>query len=523
MIPEQQNKRPSQSTQIPYQSEQKTRIQDDDEAIYIAEVDGEFVAITKFNDSEEQTIELAAVTTSQPTKSDLEYLRTYEEEYHRSPSSNISLALGIGLGIVLTMGGIRLFAPPPTADNNVSDEDISHLLTPKQTVTVTNVETDTIQRTLKIRGTVAAYELIPVKSTATGLVIKEILVDRGNYVTKGQVLAKLDNNILQAELAQAQAAVQEAQAHLAELKAGSRPEEIAQAQQRVISAKAQVTQSESDLALIQKRVTRNKSLQAEGAISLDRLDEVVNQERLSQSNLQQAQANLQVEEQALARLRTGTRPEVIAQSRAALAQAQAQVQSINTRLRETVIVAPTTGKIAERNAKLGDLTSASTNLFTIIENGRLELRVKLPETLLGQVDLEQTVKVTSDINEKLDLSGKVREIDPTLAEDIPQATVKIDLPSGTTLKPGMFLDAAITTSTSEGQTVPIDALLPQPDGSAIAYVMQDNNIVKAQSVTMGEILQDEQVEVLSGLESGDTIVVKGAAYLKDGDTVVVVD
>ena len=524
MIPEQDDRNTFQPTQTPYQSEQKTRIQDEDEAIYIAEVDGEFVAITKFNETGEQTIELAAVTSSQPTKSDLEYLRTYEEHQYESPrSSNISLMIGMGLGIVLTIGGIRLFSPPPTANNGSTAPDISQTVTPKQTVTVTTVETDRIQRTLKIRGTVAAYELIPVKSTAMGLNIQEILVDRGDYVRKGQVLVRLDNDILQAELIQAQAAVKEAKARLAELKAGSRPEEIAQAKQRVVSATAKVSQAESDLALIQKRVARNKSLQAQGAISLDSLDEVINRERVSQSNLEQARANLELERQALSRLQTGTRPEIIAQSQAALAQAQAQVQSIETKLEDTAIVAPATGTIAERNAKLGDLTSAATNLFTIIEKGRLELRIKLPETLLGQVNTNQTVKITSDANPDVELKGKVRSIDPVLAEDIPQATVKVDLPQGTNLKPGMFLDAAITTATTQGQTVPIDALLPQPEGSAIAYLVRADNIVQAQSVTMGDILPDRQVEVVSGLQPGDRIVVKGAAYLKDGDSVVVVE
>ena len=491
------------------------------EAIYITEVDGEFVAITKLNEVEEHTIELAAVTNSQPIKSEPEFVQVYQPPDKSSSSGNKNLVIGIGLGIILTVGGMQLLAPPPP--DNISYADTSQVVAPKQSVTVTNVETDRIERTLKIRGTVAAYELIPVKSSATGLSIKEILVERGNYVTKGQILARLDSDILQAELTYAQAAEQKAKAYLAELKAGSLPEEIAQAQQKVIGAKAKVAQAESDLDLIKKRVARNKTLETEGAIARDRLDEILNQEQVYQSNLEQAQANLQAEQQALAKLQAGTRPEIIAQAEASLAQERANLQSLKAKLADTIVVAPANGQIAERNASIGDLTSASTNLFTIIENGRLELRVKLPETLLAQVAPGQAVKVTSDANSNLQLLGKVREIDPILAKDIPQATVKIDLPEGTNLKPGMFFDAAITTSNTEGYTVPIDALLPQPDGSAIAYVVQKDKTVKAQSVTMGEILSDRQVEVLSGLKSGDLIVLKGGAYLKDGDSVNIVD
>ncbi len=373
-----------QEYQHPLPSERKQSLYEEQidpqnsEAIYITEVDGEFVAITKLNETEEHTIELADVTSSQPIKSEPELVQVYQPLDERPSSGNKNLAIGIGLGIILTVGGMRLFAPPPP--DNISQADTSQIVAPKQSVTVTNVETDTIERTLKTRGTVAAYELIPVKSSAIGLSIEEILVERGNYVTKGQILARLDSDILQAEVTHAQAAEQKAKAYLAELKAGSLPEEIAQAQQKVISAQAKVAQAESDLDLINKRVARNKTLETEGAIARDRLDEILNQEQVYQSNLEQAQADLQAEQQALAQLQAGTRPEVIAQAEASLAQERANLQSLKAQLADTVVVAPAKGKIAERNASIGDLTSASTNLFTIIENKRLELRVKLPET-----------------------------------------------------------------------------------------------------------------------------------------------
>ncbi len=66
------------------------------------------------------------------------------------------------------------------------------------------------------------------------------------------------------------------------------------------------------------------------------------------------------------------------------------------------------------------------------------------------------------------------------------------------------------------------AVLPQSDGSAIAYVLQADNTVKAQPVEMGEILPSEKVEIESGLQVGDRVVVKGAAYLKEGDLVEVI-
>ena len=69
--------------------------------------------------------------------------------------------------------------------------------------------------------------------------------------------------------------------------------------------------------------------------------------------------------------------------------------------------------------------------------------------------------------------------------------------------------------------MPIEALLPQTGNKAIAFVVQPDNTVKAQNVVMGEILPEQRVEVVEGLKPGDRIVLKGAAYLKDGDKVAI--
>jgi multidrug efflux pump subunit AcrA (membrane-fusion protein) len=87
----------------------------------------------------------------------------------------------------------------------------------------------------------------------------------------------------------------------------------------------------------------------------------------------------------------------------------------------------------------------------------------------------------------------------------------------------MFLSAGIITSVANSLIIPMSAVLPQPDGTAIAYIIQANNTVKAQSVKLGEILSGEKVEILEGLKIGDKIVVKGAAFLKDKDVVKVKD
>ena len=426
--------------------------------------------------------------------------------------------IGVGLGILLTLGATRVFSP--TTSNSEAELQIDSATAPRQTVTVAEVTRENIDRTLNVSGTVTAFERTPVMSQAGGLLITEILAERGDYVDRAQVLAKLNDSILSAEKIEAQGAVEQARAKLDELEAGNRAEEIARAQSRVTNARAAVTQAESNLNLVQKRVERNRTLQAEGAISRDRLDEVLNQEQVSKSDLVAAVASLNEAQQELAQLQSGSRPQTIAAARAELTQARGRLQKIEAELANTIITAPSAGIIASRDAKVGQITSGSEQLFSIIQNGRLELRLQVPETLINRIEIGQDVLITSD-TDSMQLTGKVREIDPLIDDNSRQASVKVDLPNNTNLKPGMFLQAAIEVDSSPGEAVAIEALLPQSGNKAIAFVLQENNTVKAQTVEMGEILSEQKVEIIDGLNPGDRIVLKGAAYLKDGDRVIV--
>jgi HlyD family secretion protein len=438
-------------------------------------------------------------------------------------SGGRGLFLGIGMGLALAFVGSRIVLPGQASpDSAPPATSATQSQAPASSVTVAEVKLASVSRTLDATGTITAFEMLPVMAEANGLQITQVLVDEGDFVQAGQTLVRLDNSILRAQLAQAQASVAQAEARVAELRAGSRSEEIARAKESVRSAEAGARQAQSDLDLARQRSQRNQMLQAEGAIARDRLDEVLNVERNSQATLEQARAKLQEAKQQLAQLEAGPRPEAIAQAEAQLAQAQGQVQLITAQLNQTVVVATASGKIAKRNARVGDMTSASNKLFEIIQNGRLELQAKVPETQLPQIRPGQSVAITSDANNALKLTGTVREINPMVDAESRQATVKVDLPETASLKPGMFLRAAIVTATATGLTAPTEAILPQADRSALAYVVQPDNTVKGQTVETGKILPGGQVEIKNGLNPGDRIVVKGAPYLKNGDRVSVI-
>jgi RND family efflux transporter MFP subunit len=472
-------------------------------------------------------------------------------------SGGRGVLIGMGVGVLLAIGGMRVLSSRPTAAP-AKKAPTATASAPAQSVTVAKVETTSVNRTLQLsNGSVAAFEMIPVSPQATGLQIKEILVDKGDVVKAGQLMARLDDSVLQAQLTQAKASEAQAQARLAELRAGTRTEEIAQAEARldraraslretqatiprqIEQAEAQVASAQARLNLAENRYRSNESLVNQGAVTRDRFNEALSEYRSAQASLSEAQQRLaqarntnnpetdqlaaaaREAEQQVKQLRAGSRKEVISQAEAQLAQAKAQVQATTAQLRNTQVLAPTSGEVAERNGRVGDVSSPSQPLFKIIEKGRLEAVFRVTEDQLPQISPGQSVKITSKNDSKLSFQGKVREIEPLVNEESRQAIVKVDLPASASLKPGMSLQGLITTSAMQGLTVPSKAVLPQADGSSIVYRVQADGTVKAQPVKLGEIMSGDRVEIKSGLSAGDRVVVKGAPFLKDGDKVEV--
>ncbi len=466
------------------------------------------------NSIEEQEIESSEITNQSLLES---------KQQNNWFSGNRGLMIGAILGITVGLGVSRVFSGESTAESTTESQSVTPIEIQSQSqstsVTIATASITPISRQLKATGSVTAYESIPVSSQATGLQIKQIFVDEGDRVQQGQLLVQLNDAVLQAQLAQAKAQQEEAESRLAELLAGTREEEIARAQENVAIVEAQILEAESSLDLANKRVERNSNLEAEGAIARDRLDEVMNQQKIQESAIRQIQARLREAKQQLQELEKGPRPEVISQARAQLAHAKAQVQMIQAQLQDTKVISPVSGIISQRQARVGDITSSNEELFTIIENGRLELRLSVPETQLSSIAPGQKVEIQADFDPNLQLLGTIREINPTLDEESRQATVKVDLPGVNSLKPGMFLQGLITTKTFQTLTIPMGAVLPQSNNNAIVFVVQPDNTVKEQVVNMGEILKDNRIEIKNGLQKNDRVVVKGAPYLKDGDRI----
>lgn len=388
--------------------------------------------------------------------------------------------VGIGVGAVLTFGALKI----ATSANSTKPAATGTAVTAvAQSVTVAPVERAMVTDTFTANGTVAANNLLPIAAATSGLKIQQVLVKAGDQVAAGQPLAILDNSVLQAQLTQAQATYQSAQS-------------VVQQKQ------AQMTQAEAQLNQAQSNANRYEQLAAKGAVSRQDLETQETNAATSRAAVSVAQSDIE-----------SAKSDVLGK--------RAQIQQLQTQIGQTEVVAPASGLIAEKLAEVGDVTGTS-KLFSIIQNGALELDALVPADQLPNVKMGAPVQVSSESNSQLQLQGSVREIAPLVDAQTRQATVKIDLPSSDQLRPGLYLKAAIATQTIPGLTVPSKAVLPQSDGSAIVYVLSGNK-AQAKTVQVGAIQPGGNLmAVKSGLAVGDRVIVSGAGYLKDGDSVTVV-
>ncbi|MEH1934082.1 MAG: efflux RND transporter periplasmic adaptor subunit [Nostoc sp.] len=444
------------------------------------------------------------------------------------------LFLGAGLGIAIALGGMGVLNRLPAHQQSaIADKKVN----PAMTVTIATVETARVVRTLKTTGTVAASDLIPVLPQTNGLQIKSIPenIKEGAFVKKGQVLAVLDDSILQNQISQAKADVESKQADVE-----SKQADLASKQADLASNKAIVQQKQADLAQAKarreeaaKNYQRYQQLADSGTISNQELDtrsytlktaiQVVN---LGQENVRSAQANI-----GSAQANIGNAQATINRAKADVRSSAAKVQQLQTQLGQTVVRAPVSGAIAEKLARVGDVTGVppqtqvgtviggTQKLFSIIRDQKLELQAKVPETQLNQVKIGASVEITSDVDQRVRSQGRVRDIQPQVNDQRREATVKIDLPPTTLLQPGMFASAAITTNSGMRMVVPQKAVQSQGDASVIVFILSGENTVRSQKVELGDPGNGDTVEIKSGLQLGDRVVVDGAGYLKDGDKV----
>lgn len=345
-------------------------------------------------------------------------------------------------------------------------------------VTVVRVAPSHFTETVLATGSLVAREEILVGPEVEGLRITEVLADEGQRVKKGDVLARLVADTLDAQVAQNDAGVARATAAIAQAKSS-----IVQADARVVEAR--------------NAFERAKPLRTAGHMSESSYDQREQAARTAEAQLVAAQDGLKVAE-------------------AEKAQVEAQRRELMWRRGRSEVVAPADGIISRRVARVGGFAAGSAEpMFRIVANSEIELDAEVVETRLAGVREGQDARV--EVTGLGTIAGKVRLVSPEVDRATRLGRVRIFLGDNPGLRVGAFARGTIETAKGSGLAVPASAILYGADGGALVQVVREGR-VETRKIKTG-LAAASLVEVKEGLSEGDLVVARSGTFLRDGDAV----
>jgi HlyD family secretion protein len=457
------------------------------------------------------------------------------------PPSRWVLGLLVG-GLFLVVGAI---ATQTFSKQGISQEDIAQLTVP--------VEAKNVTLRITASGKVTPIQSVNISPKNAGIV-SQLYVEQGDRVQKGQIIARMNSDDIQARIQQAKANLAQSQAELNQARAGNRPQEIAQVRSRlaqaeaqlaaartgnrpqeIAQAQAQVDAAQAKVIYTSEQVKRYRYLVGQGAETRQLLDQALSEDNSAKASLREAQKRLSLQQSgtrseeiaqrqaAVAEARaslqlaeSGSRPEEIAQRQAAVASSQAQLQTELVTLEDSIIRAPFSGIITQKYANIGAFvtpttsasTSASATSSSVVALVRgLEILASVPEADIGRIKQGQEVEILSDAYPDQVFKGKVRLIAPEAVkeEGVTLFQVRVQITTGEDkLRSGLNVDLTfLGDNVANALLVPTVAIVTEKGNTGV-LVPNAQNKPQFRSISIGSQIKD-QTQVVGGIKQGDRI------------------
>lgn len=294
--------------------------------------------------------------------------------------------------------------------------------------------------------------------------VDEILVEEGDTVRAGQVMARLDDREIRNEFEQAQIEIQQAEVAV---------------EQAEVKAQLSATNYERAIALYEQKLTSKQEF--DQAALTNRTDELA---------FKNAQRQLEA-----------------ARARLAAAQLQLEYSEIESSI---------SGVVTARMIEEGDRVNANQEVFSVEEFPPLWARIFVPERSLPRLQVGQIANIRIETFPGREFQARIKMISPTV--DVASGTVKVTLEltrPGPLLKPGMFGTVYIATETRPNAVViPKRAIVRERDRNYV-FVVGDDNLAQKREVEAG-FSEEEWIEITGGVEAGEAVVTVGHETLSDG-------
>ena len=322
-----------------------------------------------------------------------------------------------------------------------------------------------VRQEVLLTGALRPKEQVEVTAKVTGRVEK-LTHQLGDYLNRGDLIVELEDGEIQQQVSRAKAAL------------------------AVVAASAR--QRQAELANSKANLERYQKLVKDGLASRVDFEE-------KQTALEVVRAQLQLTE-------------------AQRGQAQAELNELLIRLEQTKIYSPMNGHIAKRHIDQGALVNPSAPIVTLVNLSTMVTMANVPEHDVGRLKVGNLATIEVDAFSGRSFTGKVARISPVLDAATRSATVEVEIPNPDGgLRAEMFARVKLDLgSTRDAVLIPREALVYR--GTQPGVFLLDRKRAVFQPIETGAAMADD-VEVVSNLQPGTTIVTRGASMLREGDSV----
>jgi multidrug efflux pump subunit AcrA (membrane-fusion protein) len=331
--------------------------------------------------------------------------------------------------------------------------------------------------------------------------IRRFLVNRGDHVKQGQLLAELENRDLVA-------AAQESRGQFAQAESNYRSTAGAVVPEQVTKAQADVTAARESLDAAKKLLDNREQLFKEGALARKLVDE-------AQVADAQARAAFDTAQQHLQALQSVGKDEQIKTAAAQVESARGRYDATQAQVAYSEIRSPFAGVVTDRPLYPGELATTGVPVMTVMDMSKVVARINMAQDQAKDIKVGAEATLTAS-DAGVPVAGRVTVVSP--ASDLNSTTVQVWVQADNAderFRAGQSVHVSIVAATIDGATViPAGAVLSNAEGETIVLVVDDKNIVHEKVVAIG-VKEPEMVQVVSGIEAGDRVVTVGGVGLED--------
>ncbi len=347
--------------------------------------------------------------------------------------------------------------------------------------------------------------------------ITSLVLEEGDRVQSGEVVARVDLADVEARIEQARTGQVAAAAATRRTEAGvaSARAQIGQSEAQLEAVTRQLTEAEAQLRMARKDHERNAFLSREGAVAQEVADRSETQLRVSEARAAQLRAGISQARAAVSRARAGLQETrtAIDSSRAGEAVAAADVGVAATNLDYGVLRAPFAGVVTQKLAQVGEMAGPGQPLLKIQDVHQLRLEVAVPEDLLGRLRLGQSLPIAVDALGGT-VTGVVRQLVPSSDPKSHSFTAKLRISNpGNRLIPGMYGRLSLSKGIKKRLVLPAATLVRHGQLESV-FLARDGHaelrLVKTRP------LDKQRMEVLTGLEGDEAVILSPPAGLAQG-------